>query len=141
MKQESYPELRALFKSKTTEELVQIWTENHRETWRDEAFEIIRLILIERGAPIPPQTGPIPVAKMIKETKNTCKACGKVWFYGKEDVQQQKQAAMENAGKAMMCCGGCLPALFLPDKKQVDLSKCPDCGSKAVVSEEVIHKV
>jgi predicted nucleic-acid-binding Zn-ribbon protein len=81
------------------------------------------------------------VAKWIKETKNTCKACGNVWFYGKQEVKQQKAAAMQNAGKGMMCCGGCLPAALIPDKKVIDLSKCPKCGSKAVVCEKVTHRV
>lgn len=80
-------------------------------------------------------------ARTIKETKNTCKACGKVWFYSKKDVTEQKAAAMRNVGKAMMCCGGCWPAVLIPEQKVVDLTKCPECGSKAVLSEEVTHQV
>lgn len=81
------------------------------------------------------------MAKTIKETKNTCKACGNVWFYGRQDVAQQRAGALHNASKAMMCCGGCLPAAVIPEKKVVDLNKCPKCGSKAVVSEEITHEV
>ena len=81
------------------------------------------------------------MTKIIKETKNTCKACGKVWFYGKLDVAQQQAAAIQNIGKSLSCCTGCLPAVFIPDKKVIDLNKCPNCGSKAIVSEEVTHEV
>lgn len=87
----------------------------------------------------------------IKEIKNTCVACGNVWFYGKQDIQLNKSQKMENAGtamqdvgKSMMCCTGCVPALFIPTKqtKQVkDLNKCDNCGSSAVEQEEVIHNV
>ena len=31
--------------------------------------------------------------------------------------------------------------LFLPDKKIVELDRCPKCGSKAVKSEEVVHEI
>lgn len=81
------------------------------------------------------------VARLIMETKNTCKACGKVWFYGKRDVQLQRAAKMQNVSKALMCCGGCFPAALISEEKVVDLSKCPECGSKAALSEEVSHEV
>jgi len=48
---------------------------------------------------------------------------------------------MQNLGKSMMCCGGCLPAVLIPDKKVIDLNKCPKCGSKVIKKEEVIHEV
>lgn len=79
--------------------------------------------------------------KIIKETKCTCSACGNVWFYGKQEAWEQKANAMSNAGKAMSCCGGCWPALFIHDKQVIDLNKCPKCGSKAVKKEEVTHSV
>ena len=81
------------------------------------------------------------VPKQIRETKCTCSACGNIWFYGKEEALEQTGAAMSNLGKSMMCCGGCLPAVLVPDKKVVDLTKCPKCGSKAVKKEQVIHEV
>lgn len=79
--------------------------------------------------------------KTIKETKCTCNACGNIWFYGKQEAWEQKANAMSNVGKSMMCCSGCWPALFIHDKKTIDLGKCPKCGSKAVKKEEVIHNV
>lgn len=89
--------------------------------------------------------------KQIKETKCTCNACGKVWYYGKEDVIQNFSDkmgsvgnSMSNAGKDLMCCTGCVPALFIPNKpeKEVkDLDRCPECSSKAVKKEVVVHNV
>ena len=82
-----------------------------------------------------------PKTKTIQETKCTCNACGKVWHYGKQDKLQNFGAAMGNCGKASMCCGGCVPALLIPDKKVVDLTKCPECGSKNIKSERVEYEV
>jgi DNA-directed RNA polymerase subunit M/transcription elongation factor TFIIS len=82
-------------------------------------------------------TGP----KEIRETKCTCTVCGNVWHYGKEEEARNTVAKMNQTGKAMMCCGGCLPALFIPNQQIVDLNKCPKCGSKAVKKEVVIHHV
>ncbi len=92
-----------------------------------------------------------PLGKLIKETKCTCQACGNIWFYGKQEYWQNKADRMQNFGKElegagndMMCCGGCLPAAFLPkpQTKQVkDLNKCPKCNSSAVKKEEVTHEV
>ncbi|MCM2675556.1 hypothetical protein [Alkalicoccobacillus plakortidis] len=89
--------------------------------------------------------------KKIIETKCTCKGCGNVWFYDKRDEAQIKadkwEAAgnsMSNAGKSMMCCGGCLPAIFIPEKDKVkvkDLNVCEKCGSKAVTKETIEHNV
>ena len=79
--------------------------------------------------------------KVISETKCTCAACGNVWYYGKQEASDIKAAKMQNAGKAMMCCSGCLPAILIPDKKVVDVDKCPKCGSKAVKKEIVTHEV
>jgi predicted nucleic-acid-binding Zn-ribbon protein len=79
--------------------------------------------------------------KQIKETKCTCQACGNTWFYGKEDVRENKMNTMSNAGKGLACCGGCLPALLVPDKKVIDLGKCPKCNSKAIKKETVIYDI
>ncbi|UCZ54971.1 hypothetical protein LGQ02_09715 [Bacillus shivajii] len=92
------------------------------------------------------------MGKKIKETKCTCKACQHVWYYGKQDVIQNTGdkiqnfgSEMSNTGKDMMCCTGCLPALFIPNKKikenVKDLDQCPNCGSKAVKKETVVHDV
>ena len=79
--------------------------------------------------------------KQIKETKASCQACGHTWFYGRQDVFDNASDTMGNCGKAMCCCSGCLPAVFIPDKKVTDLNKCPKCGSRAIKKETVIHDV
>ena len=76
----------------------------------------------------------------ITETKCTCQACGNIWFYGGGDVLKQTTNTLSNMRKSAMCCAGCLPAVFIPDKKVVDLGKCPKCGSKAVRKEQVYHE-
>jgi hypothetical protein len=79
--------------------------------------------------------------RTIKETRATCTVCGNVWHYGKEEALQAAGAALQNAGSAMMCCGGCFPAALIPNQQVVDLTKCPKCGSKAVTTEKVEHEV
>lgn len=82
-----------------------------------------------------------PPARQVEETRCTCSACGRVWHYGKRDVALQKAARQQQVGKAMMCCGGCAPAVLIPDKEIPDLDKCPSCGSRAVKKETVTHDV
>lgn len=87
----------------------------------------------------------------IVETKCTCEACGNIWHYGKGDALQnfgEKMGktgnSMSNTGADLMCCGGCLPALFIPkapEKVVKDLNKCDKCGSKAITKEKVEHYV
>lgn len=79
--------------------------------------------------------------KTIQETKCTCTACGNVWYFGKQEAVEQAGNAMQDVGKSMMCCGGCIPAAFLPNKKVIDLKQCPKCHSKAVNCEVVKHEV
>lgn len=76
------------------------------------------------------------MTKQIKETKSTCNACGHTWFYGKKDARKHKEAKRQNFGKRMCVCGGCMP-----DKNVPDVDKCPQCQSKAVLKEEVVHNV
>ena len=40
---------------RSDEELLKIWEENDREEWRDEVFNTVEIILIERGLTLPPQ--------------------------------------------------------------------------------------
>jgi hypothetical protein len=79
--------------------------------------------------------------KKIRETKCSCQACGTVWHYGKAEALESAGAALQNAGKSMMCCTGCLPAVLIPNQKVRDLNKCPKCGSSAVKKEIVEHQV
>ena len=81
------------------------------------------------------------MVKKIKETKANCKACAHASFYGKLDAFTNANNAMGNLGKSMMCCGGCLPAVLIPNKKVVDFNKCPKCGSKAIKKETITHEV
>jgi hypothetical protein len=83
----------------------------------------------------------IPKTKTITETRCTCNSCGKIWHYGKQEQLQNVGNAMSNVGKSMSCCTGCLPAVFIPDKKVVDLNKCPNCGSKNIKKEQIAHAV
>jgi hypothetical protein len=77
----------------------------------------------------------------VKETKATCAACGNVWYYGKAEQLESAGAALQNVGAAMMCCSGCGPAALIPQKKVIDYSKCPKCGSKAITTEIVEHEI
>lgn len=91
------------------------------------------------------------MGKKITEIKATCKACGNVYYFGKNAEMDYKfkkidnfGKSLENAGTDMMCCGGCLPAAFAPKKQKdalVDPAKCPKCGSKAITKEKVTHEV
>ena len=55
--------------------------------------------------------------KKIRETRCTCQACGTVWHYGKAEALESAGAALQNAGKSMMCCTGCMPAVRFPTRK------------------------
>ncbi|MFZ5888988.1 MAG: hypothetical protein ACOYYF_16190 [Chloroflexota bacterium] len=47
------------FKSKETDELVEIWQKNDRTKWSEDAFSVIQEILQERLGELPPQNAPI----------------------------------------------------------------------------------
>ena len=92
-----------------------------------------------------------PQGKKISEMKATCRGCGNVYFFGKQDESKYRSdqisncgSSMEDAGSSMMCCGGCWPAAFLPKsqtKQTVDPNRCPKCGSRAITKEKVTHFV
>jgi hypothetical protein len=77
----------------------------------------------------------------VSETRCTCQACGNIWHYGKTEQLEAIGNAMQQVGKAGMCCTGCFPAALIPDKKVVDLNKCPKCGSKAIKREKITYDV
>jgi hypothetical protein len=79
--------------------------------------------------------------KTIKEKKCVCAECKKIWHYDKRDVSENNINALGNASKALACCGGCIPALLISDKKVVDFTRCPACNSKNVKCEEISHEV
>jgi hypothetical protein len=62
-------QMRDYMSSKSTEELLQIWRENDRTKYEEEAFEAIRQILEERGEKIPSQL-PIRKTKPIRKERH-----------------------------------------------------------------------
>jgi len=48
-------QIMASFKEKSTEELERIWKENDRDQWSDEAFGVVRSLLLERTGSLPTQ--------------------------------------------------------------------------------------
>ncbi len=54
-------QVRLTLNQKSSEELRQIWEENDRTAWTDDAFEAIQRILEERGESIEPQALPAPL--------------------------------------------------------------------------------
>jgi DNA-directed RNA polymerase subunit RPC12/RpoP len=79
--------------------------------------------------------------KRIQETRCTCSACGKVWYYGKKDVYNNVSKQIRNAGKTISgasCC--CWPMSYM-NREETDMGKCPSCGSKAVIKEQITHEV
>ena len=77
----------------------------------------------------------------IKEFRCTCMACRKTWYYGYEEMLMADASDKIEAGKACLCCSGCLPILAVPKIQTVDVTKCPRCGSRAIKKETVIHEV
>ncbi len=49
-------------RQKSSDELLQIWKENDRTEWSDEAYDAIRQILTERGVSLPSQKAAVAVA-------------------------------------------------------------------------------
>lgn len=77
----------------------------------------------------------------INETKCSCKSCKNIWYYGKKEMIESYANDKFNSGKTMLCCSGCLPALFLTDKKVIDHNACPKCGSRLIKKENITHYV
>ena len=59
-----------------------------------------------------------------KQTKCTCRSCGKVFFYSEYDVKKNKATVFAGS------------ALALSQMK--DLNKCPECGSIAIEKKQVL---
>lgn len=62
MKGDFRKQLRSNFDQKPTDELIEIWKTNNRVDWSDEAFEVIREILLVRLPELPAQDPPITEA-------------------------------------------------------------------------------
>jgi len=52
-------EINETMQNKTTEELLEIWTNNDRWQWSDAAFDAVQQILSDRNVTVPPQNLPI----------------------------------------------------------------------------------
>ena len=83
-------------------------------------------------------------------SNNECTFCGaylgiKFRIRPPEDIKRDNRSAdLANASSALMCCGGCGPAAFIPNeqkRQEKNLNKCPKCNSSAVVKEEVVHEI
>jgi predicted RNA-binding Zn-ribbon protein involved in translation (DUF1610 family) len=85
--------------------------------------------------PVPKRAG--LATKQIQETRCTCLACGKIWYYGKSDVYASYAAKSRNIARSLSCCS----PVSLFRREKTDLTKCPNCGSKAVKKEQIIHEV
>lgn len=55
MKTKMAAEIKKQMEQKTTDELLSIWIKNDREEWSNDAFEAVKLILLERGENLPQQ--------------------------------------------------------------------------------------
>lgn len=75
----------------------------------------------------------------IEEIKSTCRQCGRVWFYGKREFNESKNAHDMERGVRRYCCGGCMKVAFNPTTLP-ELDKCPNCGSRDVSTETVRHE-
>jgi hypothetical protein len=63
-------EFRTHYQDKPTEELLDIWRKNDRATYREEAFEAIRQILVDRKCDLPPQDQLVLVANNHDKSQN-----------------------------------------------------------------------
>lgn len=50
--------IRKMYETKSTDDLLKIWTENDRYVYFDETFIAVKQLLTERGIPVPPQNQP-----------------------------------------------------------------------------------
>jgi len=127
--------------SEMTHEQVMAWDAAGMLAWtQPETREWARNLGVSPNRPVAPEQKK-PKVRRIQETRYTCSACGNVWHMGKQEQLEASGAAMSKCGKSMMCCGGCAPALVIPDKKVVQPGQCPKCGSRASKSEIVTHEV
>ena len=70
------------FNQKSTNELIEIWQTNNRVDLNDMTFDVIREILLERLAKIPPQNEPITVADGKKNNVEKLKFNWKLPIFG-----------------------------------------------------------
>ena len=83
--------------------------------------------------------------KRVWEIKCTCRSCGNIWFYGKQEVKESEQADV-NAYLERGCFPpGCLSTLTSPNEKVnekvISFGNCPKCGSGDITKEVETHEV
>jgi len=81
------------------------------------------------------------MTRKIQETKCTCQGCGKIWYYGKSEVLDDFAARTRNLGKTVSACSCCCWPMSFMSREKTGLNECPNCGSKAVSKEQVIHEI
>lgn len=62
-------EIRNRMNLKETDELLEIWQNNHRFEWSDDAFDVIKEVLKERGVKVPEQNTPVYDERLVVEEK------------------------------------------------------------------------
>ena len=75
--------------------------------------------------------------------KSTCKSCGRVWYYTKQDLSSAKQnkrlnKAKKDFGAGSFLLGGGLLSMAImasPELPTFSAYLCPVCGSRNVVRE------
>jgi hypothetical protein len=70
-------------------------------------------------------------SRKIIENKATCLVCGETWHFNKWDERTNLSNTMHNSVSALFP--------FMPQRKTVDLNKCPKCGSRAVKTEKATY--
>lgn len=70
MNAERIRDLQRQLQERETEELVNIWQTNDRQTWTPEAFEAIRAILLDRLGSLPPQNAPTTQETVLPENES-----------------------------------------------------------------------
>jgi uncharacterized membrane protein (DUF2068 family) len=68
-------QLRRDLNQKSTQELLQIWSQNDRESWSDDAFDAIHELLTGRGETPPPQGPPLVKAGIAQPDRRERPGC------------------------------------------------------------------
>lgn len=77
---------------------------------------------------------------IIEEVECDCQACGNRWYISALDKSEESTQQDREDVRCFLCCTGCFPALLIPDKN-IDLGKCPKCGSRAIKKKAIKHEV
>lgn len=83
--------------------------------------------------------------KYITEIRTTCNSCGNVYYYGKKEIWENRSKICDNISKeaaAASCCY-CNPFINAAKNKNTitDFGRCPKCGSRNIIKEEISHEI